>query len=272
MGSVRPGATPPDVEGATNEDQAAFYDARYDRGYMGDFFEPYEACRLVTVQETLRRIDARPARILDYGCGQGRYLGVLAERFPQARLAGCDVSEVGLEQARASHPDAQLTPMADERVPLADGSFDLILSVEVLEHVADAGLATRELARLLAPGGHLVVTTPCANPGSFEWILNRLRGGLQATPDGYGRFATDEPGHLRRLTSRDLRVLLSRAGLTVQRVDFRAHLFSALMVRLPRRVSRLIGARMTIVLGLLDWRLFKRLPNAATMVVVARRP
>jgi SAM-dependent methyltransferase len=272
MRPVRPPATPANVDGAAQEDQAAFYDARYDRGYMRDFFEPYEACRVVTVRETLRRIDAQPARILDYGCGQGRYLGVLGEEFPNTSLAGSDVSEVGLAQAQASHPDAELTLMADERVPLPDGSFDLIVSVEVLEHVADVGLATREMARLLAPGGHLVVTTPCANPGSFEWFLNRLRGGLQTTPDGYGRFATDEPGHLRRLTSRDIRVLLSRAGLTVQRIDFRAHLFSALMVRLPRRLTRMIGARMTTAFGLLDWRLFKRLPNAATMVVLARRP
>jgi SAM-dependent methyltransferase len=260
------------AEHAAKDDQAAFYDARYDRGYMEDFFEPYEACRRVTVQETLARIDARPARILDYGCGQGRYLALLRERFGAASLAGCDVSEVGLQQARAAYPEAQFTAMADERVPLPDGSFDLILSVEVLEHVGDVELATQELGRLLAPGGHLVVTTPCANPGSFEWVLNRLRGGLQATPDGYGRFATDEPGHLRRLTSRDMRVLLGRAGLQVQRIDFRAHLFSALMVRIPRRVARVIGPRATTAFGLLDWRLFKRLPNAATMVVVARRP
>ena len=57
-----------------------------------------------------------------------------------------------------------------------------------------------------------MLTTPCANPGSLEWVLNRRRGGLQRTADGYGRFATDEPGHLRRLTSRDLRVLLRAPG------------------------------------------------------------
>jgi trans-aconitate methyltransferase len=122
IGPVRPPAT---VERAAREDQAAFYDARYDRGYMRDFFEPDEACRVGTVRETLRRIDAQPARILDYGCGQGRYLGVLEEEFPKASLAGCDVSEIALEQAQASHSDAQLTLMADERVPLPDGSFDL---------------------------------------------------------------------------------------------------------------------------------------------------
>ena len=253
-------------------DQPGFYDDRYEHGYMRDFVDPYEACRVVTVRDTLRRLPGEPERVLDYGCGEGRYLEVVRERFPNARLVGCDVSSVALDHARRRRPWADYTKMDDERAPLEDGSFDLILSVEVLEHVADVELATRELARLLAPGGRLVLTTPCANPGSLEWTINRLRGGLQRTSDGYGRFATDEPGHLRRLTSRDLRVLLQRAGLVVDRMDFRAQLFAALMIRVPGRAARVLGRRGMVELGLLDWRLFRRLPNGATVIVVAQRP
>jgi SAM-dependent methyltransferase len=153
-----------------------------------------------------------------------------------------------------------------------DGSFDLIVSIEVLEHVLDLELATREIGRLLAPGGRLVVTTPCANPGSLEWFLNRSRGGLERTADGYGRFATDEPGHLRRLTSRDLRVLLSRAGLVVDRIDFRAQFFTTAIYRLPRRVARFLPRRAQIAIAMLDWRLLRRCPNGATMVVRGHRP
>ena len=231
-------------------DPSGFYDVRYADGYMQDFSDPYEACRVVTIEDTLGRLPRAPRRILDYGCGEGRYLDVVGRRFP----------------------DAEYVPVEDGGIALHDGSFDLVLCVEVLEHVADAEATTRELGRLLAPGGVLVLTTPCANPGSFEWVLNRLRGGLQRTPDGYGRFATDEPGHLRRLTSRDLRVLLQRAGLVVDRVDFRGQLFAALMIRLPGRLKRLLGARGLTSFGLLDWRLFRRLPNGATMLAVARRP
>jgi SAM-dependent methyltransferase len=253
-------------------DPSGFYDVRYADGYMQDFSDPYEACRVVTIEDTLGRLPRAPRRILDYGCGEGRYLDVVGRRFPDAELVGCDVSTVALEHARRLRPDAEYVRVEDGGVALHDGSFDLVLCVEVLEHVADAEATTRELGRLLAPGGVLVLTTPCANPGSFEWVLNRLRGGLQRTPDGYGRFATDEPGHLRRLTSRDLRVLLQRAGLVVDRVDFRGQLFAALMIRLPGRLKRLLGARGLTSFGLLDWRLFRRLPNGATMVAVARRP
>ena len=256
----------------TKIDHAGFYDERYEQGYMEDFVDSYEACRVVTIRDTLARLGREPVRVLDYGCGQGRYLDVVRKRFPAAQLVGCDVSKVALDHARRLRPGAEYVLMSDERAPLSDGSFDLILCVEVLEHVADVELATRELARLLAPNGQLVLTTPCANPGSLEWLLNRMRGGLQPTADGYGRFATDEPGHLRRLTSRDLRVLLQRAGLVVDRIDYRAQLFAALMMRAPGRITRLLGSRIIVWIGLLDWWLFRRLPNAATMVAVAWRP
>lgn len=239
---------------------------------MQDFSDLFEACRVVTVRETLDRCGDAPQQVLDYGCGEGRYLDVIRETFPAARLVGSDISYVALEHAGRRHPDARWVLMDDERVPEPDGAFDLIICVEVLEHVADAGLATRELGRLLAPGGILVLTTPCANPGSLEWFMNRSRGGLQRSADGFGRFATDEPGHLRRLTSRDVRVLLARAGLTVERIDFRAHFFTTVMALLPRKVARRVSLRARARLALLDWRVFRRLPNGATMVVVAHRP
>lgn len=260
----------PAVEQAGSDPQS-FYDRRYEHGYMQDFADLYEACRVVTVRDTLRGLVEEPRRVLDYGCGEGRYLDILRERFPRARLVGSDVSRVALDHARRQRPDADYVFMSDERVPEPDGAFDLILSVEVLEHVADVELATRELGRLLAPNGRLVLTTPCANPGSLEWVINRRRGGLQPTPDGFGRFATDEPGHLRRLTSRDLRVLLARAGVAVDRIDYRAQLFTTVAVRMPGRVARRLGSRGLVELALLDWRLFRRLPNAATMLVVGHR-
>jgi SAM-dependent methyltransferase len=239
---------------------------------MQDFSDLFEACRVVTIRETLNRLGDPPRRVLDYGCGEGRYLDIVREQFPSAQLVGSDISHIALEHAARRHPDAAWVQMEDERVHEADAAFDLIVSVEVLEHVADVELATRELGRLLAPGGRLVLTTPCANPGSLEWFLNRRRGGFQPTADGFGRFATDEPGHLRRLTSRDLRVLLARAGVVVDRIDFRAHLFTTVVARLPPRVARRLSLRAKRELALLDWRVFRRLPNGATMVVVAHRP
>jgi SAM-dependent methyltransferase len=250
-------------------DQKAFYDARFDAGYMEGFEGFFEACRVRSIRHTLSRLDAQPSRCLDYGCGEGRYIDVLREHFPNAALTGSDISAKGLELGREKHPQAEFLLMPDETVPAPDGAFELILSVEVLEHVGDVARATQEIGRLLAPGGVCVITTPCANPGSLEWTMNRLRGGLEPSPDGFGRFATDEPAHLRRLRSRDLDRLLDQAGVEVQQALFRAHLFTTLMT-FPR-VRRRVSLETRIRIAMLDWKLFRRVPAAATMVLVGQK-
>ena len=53
--------------------------------------------------------------------------------------------------------------MSSERIDFANGIFDLVLSIEVLEHVQDVHLAVAEIGRVLRPGGLAVITTPCAN-------------------------------------------------------------------------------------------------------------
>ena len=95
-------------------------------------------------------------RVLDNGCGLGLYLQRLA---PQARAA-CGVE---FEAARARQAGAGGLPVAraaGERLPFAAGSFDLILSHEVLEHVADDRQAVAEFSRVLRPGGRAVVFVP----------------------------------------------------------------------------------------------------------------
>jgi SAM-dependent methyltransferase len=248
--------------------QRAFYDARYKRGYMSDFSDFYEALRVRTVKAVLERFQP-PAFALDYGCGEGRYLELLAQLYPQTALFGSDVSTVGLGIAKERNPKATLIAMSDERVQLPDASVDLIMSIEVIEHVADVRLAVAEFGRLLAPGGTLLVTTPCANRWSAEWIQNRLQGGLQRSADGFGRFATDEPAHLRRLTSRELTGLLDAAGVEVMSARFRGQVFAWPLA--SRYAQKLLPAGARVALGMLDWRLFRRLPNGSTMLLVARK-
>ena len=141
------------------KDPKGFYNARYRAGYMQDFTHVFEACRLHTVRSILRQLKGRgasPAAILDYGCGEGRYLWVLEEYWPDATIFGCDISEVGLHIAADRYAGVQLLAMTDEAVPLPDASVDLITCVEVIEHVQSAERAAREIARLLRPGGTLL--------------------------------------------------------------------------------------------------------------------
>jgi len=249
--------------------QKKFYDDRYGAGYMEGFdYDVYERCRLYTVRKLLAAIPP-PKRILDYGCGQGRYLAELRKIFPMADICGGDISDVGLEIAKASDPRTSFLKMDSESIDCADASFDCVISIEVLEHVGDVRKATQEIVRVLKPGGTALVTTPCANKFSLEWMKNWLSDGLQPTHDGYGRFATDEPGHLRRLTSRAMSDLFTSAGADPVIMRFRAHLFTTLVESpIP---TRFLSISTRAKCALLDWHLFRLFPNGATMIAVYRK-
>ena len=121
--------------------------------------------------ETVESAGARP-RVLDLGCGDGRIAGLLAARG--AEVTGVDPSETALERARAAHPDlAFMLPANDGTIPLADGSFDVALAVNVLEHVADTQRLMSEVRRVLAPGGRLAIAVPYHGRVAGAWTALR---------------------------------------------------------------------------------------------------
>jgi SAM-dependent methyltransferase len=99
---------------------------------------------------------------LDAGCGDGRYFAVVAAAPPRERLVGCDISQRILETAGASAASVGLAPELVranvESLAFDDDSFDLVLCTQVLEHLLDPVAGVRELARVLAPGGTLLLS------------------------------------------------------------------------------------------------------------------
>ncbi len=90
------------------------------------------------------------------GCGVGMYLYHMAEK--SGHIVGLDIDFERLQQAKKH--DNRLINGAGEKLPFPDNTFDLILSHEVLEHVADDQLAVNEIVRTLRPGGRLVLFCP----------------------------------------------------------------------------------------------------------------
>ena len=102
---------------------------------------------------------AAPAagRILDVGCGTGRLLADLSASRPGARLAGLDLAPGMCAAARAAAPGAALLSADAERLPLRSGAFDLLLSTSTFQWLPRLEPALRECARVLRPGGRLVL-------------------------------------------------------------------------------------------------------------------
>jgi 2-polyprenyl-6-hydroxyphenyl methylase/3-demethylubiquinone-9 3-methyltransferase len=98
-------------------------------------------------------------RVLDVGCGEGRFAAELARAG--AHVVGIDVAEEPLRRARMRHPELDLRLVAGEGPwELADASFDVVWAGEVIEHVADTAAWLSELRRVLRSGGSLLLSTP----------------------------------------------------------------------------------------------------------------
>ncbi|MCU1351111.1 MAG: Methyltransferase type 11 [Acidimicrobiales bacterium] len=91
--------------------------------------------------------EAAPIRVLEVGLGEGEVALRLAARWPAARISGLDLPDPALAAHWAGRPFAPLFGDVG-RLPFADGTFDLVLAIEVLEHVPDPDLALAELARV----------------------------------------------------------------------------------------------------------------------------
>lgn len=176
-------------------------------------------------------------RVLDDGCGLGLYLQRLAS---EAEVA-CGL-EYDADRARqAGARGLRVARAAAEHLPFPGGSFDLILSHEVLEHVTDDRHALQEIARVLRPGGRAVVFVP--NRGyPFEthgvYWRGRYRFGNIPLVSYLPRGVRDRLApHVRVYARRDLQRLV--AGLPLMLVERRV-IFGAydnLIARWPRAGS-----------------------------------
>jgi ubiquinone/menaquinone biosynthesis C-methylase UbiE len=129
----------------------------------------------------------QPRRILEIGVGEGHVMTRVRERFPDATLAGLDLPDQDL----AGHwRQAGLPCLFGDatRLPFADGTFDLVMAIEVLEHVPTPDAALRELARVCS--STLVASVP------FEpvWRLGNM------ARRRYLRELGNTPGHVNHWT------------------------------------------------------------------------
>jgi SAM-dependent methyltransferase len=136
-------------------------------------------------------------RVLDYGCGSGRFLALLDD------AAGVEIAEAAVERARANAPHADVRLLeGDGTIPFGHGEFDLVWCSEVLEHIPDVGFALSEIRRVLKPSGRLLLTVPFHGRVRTAWIaLTRFEEHF----DPLGQ-------HVRFFTRRSLTEALDVAG------------------------------------------------------------
>jgi SAM-dependent methyltransferase len=100
----------------------------------------------------------REAEILEIGSGTGNLLHRLTSDGYRAR--GVEINRDLVEEGRRWHGDLPLQLVEGVRLPFGDGSFDLVLSFDVFEHIPDSDAHLAEVRRVLRPGGYYLMQTP----------------------------------------------------------------------------------------------------------------
>lgn len=108
-------------------------------------------------------------RILDAGCGIGRFIYNLSKQRPQYSYYGVDISDDNIAEARKNFPKINFQKMSVESLKFEDSFFEEVYSRDVLEHVDNVNATVSEMHRVLKQGGKLVVKLPAAR--SEKWLL-----------------------------------------------------------------------------------------------------
>jgi SAM-dependent methyltransferase len=153
--------------------------------------------RLAVLRSALRRVLPRgPLRLLEIGCGTGNVLSALVEF---GEVVGIEVNDAFLAVARAGGLDVRKGALPDD-LPVATGWADVVLLLDVIEHVDDDVGALRGARRALRPGGLVVITVP-----AYAWLWSGHDVVL---------------GHRRRYVAADLRRRVEVAGYHVERLSY----------------------------------------------------
>jgi SAM-dependent methyltransferase len=145
---------------------------------------------------------ASPRSVLDVGCGEGVLTHKWAQRLRDGRVVGLDLEDpvIQAEWAKRQAPNLEYRIMKAERLPFADGEFELAAAIEVLEHVPDPNATLAEMTRVARRW--LLVSVP-REP---LWrMLNMARG-------AYWRSLGNTPGHVNHWSRVGFVSLLTRHG------------------------------------------------------------
>jgi 2-polyprenyl-3-methyl-5-hydroxy-6-metoxy-1,4-benzoquinol methylase len=199
---------PPPISG--EEEGAQFYTEYYAKGQLVEAdaiaARPGGSTRDSRFWRVVERVPdlGRPRlKVADIGCGEGGLCAELkAAGWPL--VAGFDLSRTRIARARGKWPDIEFFDRPFRECGIPEGSLDLVIMDNVVEHLPDPPTTVHSIARSLKPGGRLVLITPNMRSGQFR-LLGR-RWTVELSPHA----------HIFLFTAQALSRLVSMCGFAVE--------------------------------------------------------
>jgi 2-polyprenyl-3-methyl-5-hydroxy-6-metoxy-1,4-benzoquinol methylase len=163
--------------------------------------------------ERLLALAGSPGRVLDVGCSTGYLARRLVERG--AVVVGIDSDERAAAEARAVCEEVLVGDVETMPLPFSEGSFDVVLCGDVIEHLREPEQFLTRMRSLIRPGGRIVLTTP--NVANWAMRLGLLAGRWRYTDRGIL-----DRTHLHMFTKKTLTETLGRAGYRIVELDVTA--------------------------------------------------
>ncbi|WFN36785.1 class I SAM-dependent methyltransferase [Methanomicrobium antiquum] len=131
--------------------------------------------------------------VLEIGSSSGYLLRDIKKTFPDLFIIGSDCISEPLEKIAKNYPEIPLIQFDLVNCPLPDNCVDVIIALNVLEHIEDDVAALEQIYRILKPGGHAIIEVP-ANPDLYDFYDEQLK-------------------HFRRYNLLDLKEKVNKIGL-----------------------------------------------------------
>ena len=155
-------------------------------------------------------IDGKNVKLLDTGCASGWFISEINSRHPNFECFGVDVHKKAIEYGKKTYPQISFFHADAHRLPFPQNFFDIVVCMEVLEHVVDPQKIMEEIKRTAKPNGMIIVSMDSGNLlFALAWsVWKKFKGKVW------------QEAHLHKFTPGKLDKLFKKTGFKIEKRKF----------------------------------------------------